>query len=66
MPEKSLRLTATIYCGRWHAKLLPLWFWDYLPKNQENIHNFFEKGIDFMRNLRYNWSVHEHNTEQEV
>jgi len=35
-------------------------------KKEENIRNFFEKGIDFMENLRYNWTVHEHKTEQEV
>ena len=28
-------------------------------KKQENNRNFFEKGIDFMGNLRYNWTVHE-------
>ena len=37
-----------------------------LQKKWENIRNFFKKGIDFMENLRYNWTVHEHNTKQEV
>lgn len=31
-------------------------------KKAENIHYFFEKGIDFMENLRYNWTVRERNT----
>jgi hypothetical protein len=25
-----------------------------------------KKGIDFMKKPRYNWTVHEHNTKQEV
>ena len=35
-------------------------------QKQENIRNFLKKGIDFMENLRYNWTVHEQNTQQEV
>ncbi len=42
------------------------WKSKILQNNQEKSWKFLKKGIDFMENLRYNWTVHEHNTEQEV
>lgn len=38
----------------------------HFSEKQEKYRNFFEKGIDFMGKLRYNWTVHEQNMEQEV
>ena len=37
-----------------------------LSKITEKKRKNFEKGIDFMGKLRYNWSVHEQNKKQEV
>jgi len=35
-------------------------------ENIENNSKIFQKGIDFMGNLRYNWRVLAHSTKQEV
>ena len=35
-------------------------------KNTKKCVNFLKKGIDFIENLRYNWTVHEQKIKQEV
>ena len=52
--------------GRWRMNHNPPGEGEIPQKNQEKSWKFLKKGIDFMENLRYNWTVHEHNTEQEV
>jgi len=64
--------SVSFLCGRGSSfgAFYILWFW-YLHNHKcgkicKKCLIFLKKGIDFIENLRYNWTVHEQKIKQEV